>query len=183
MSRRRSTRGSGHAFLLLVAASGCAETPSTSSSRSGASPQGSDLPMNPPPPPPSVASPPPAPTVAVFPKDAPEAKAMLDTMQGRWKIESSRSLGGGSGSVFYPLRGKVLSFRENILTLPSEHGSAGWETRKTIGVVKGAVAANGTVIEVEHRGDFRSTVPFDADPAQVGGYSKGWDRHALVRVE
>ncbi len=108
---------------------------------------------------------------------------MLDSMQGRWEIESSRSLGDGSGSVFHPLRGKVLSFRENILTFPSEHGSPGWETRKTIGVVKGAVAANGAVIEVEHRGDFRSTVPFDADPVQVGGYSKGWSRHALVRVE
>jgi hypothetical protein len=167
--------------VMVLAAFGCGETPSSSSSTSAA-PGGAELPIDPPPP--SVAPPPqarPSPTVAVLPKDAPEAKAVLDPMQGTWKIESSRSLNGGGASVFYPLRGELVSFREDILSMPG--GSPGWETRKTIGVVKAAGPANGTVIEVEHRGDFQAADKFDADPEKLGRLSKGWSRHALLRVD
>ncbi len=117
----------------------------------------------------------------MFPTDAPEAKVVLDSIQGTWKIESSRSLGGGGGSVFEPKRGKLLSVRGHILTMPSD--SAGGETRKTIGVAKMPAAANGTVIEIDHRGDFQVADEVDADPKAIGRLSKGWSRHALVRVE
>ncbi|NUO48068.1 MAG: hypothetical protein HOV80_04345 [Polyangiaceae bacterium] len=166
--------------VMLLAASGCGDRPSSSTT---AAPQHSDEPIDPPPPPPSAAAPPvpPAPTVALYPRDAAEAKAVLDPLQGTWKIESSRSLGGGGGSVFYPNRGKLVSFRENILTMPGD--TPGWETRKTIGVVKRAGSANGSVVEIEHRGDFKTSDEFDADPKEIGRLSKGWDRHALLRVE
>jgi len=117
----------------------------------------------------------------VFPKDAPEAKVVLDSIQGTWKIESSRSLGGGGGSVFEPRRGKLVTVRGHIFSMPSD--SDGWETRKTIGVAKMPASANGTVIEIDHRDDFQITDEVDANPRTIGRLSKEWSRHALVRVE
>jgi hypothetical protein len=135
-------------------------------------------------PPASASSASPAPSSAPLPSASPEEKAVLDLLQGHWRIESSTGR-VSKGSVFAAVIGKEVSIHSNVLFFPPESDGDTLQVRKTVRVVTPPPSATKGAhsIEIDHRGHYSRTDPVDADPAAVDAMSKGWSRLGLVRVE